>query len=263
MEPFAKRIDGPVTAIGDVHGQLDKLSGVLEHLRKMPDFSRRWIVFIGDYVDRGPDPRAAIDLILALRREHPRVTAIAGNHDYAMLAALQLVTTPPEANWSQRWLNHYDAHTTFASYGVEFGDLDGLRDQLPDEHRDFLTGLPWCVEHPRYLFVHAGLDINVPFDVQLRILREKDNTLHRPTWLCSKALVDADVPGDCPFAAVSGHVRVPRVTFRKKRVLIDTSGGENGPLSAALLPEKKSISSQGAGDQDEMPQKSRWRLWSS
>ncbi|MEO1998924.1 MAG: metallophosphoesterase [Planctomycetaceae bacterium] len=263
MEPFATRIDGPVAVIGDVHGQLDKLTDVLQRLRRMPDFLQRWVVLIGDYVDRGPDPKAAIDLILALRREHPRVTAIAGNHDFAMMAGLGLIATPELANWPQRWLSHYDAHSTFESYGVEFGDLEALRTQLPDDHREFLIGLPWCVEHSRYLFVHAGLDSNVPFDVQLRILRQKDTTLHRPQWLCSKALVDADVPVDCPLAAVSGHVRVPRVEFRKKRVLVDTSGGEDGPLSAALLPEKKTVASHGPSCPAGSPKKSRWRLWNS
>jgi len=262
MEPFATRIDGPVAVIGDVHGQVDKLSDVLQRLRKMPDFSRRWLVFIGDYVDRGPDPKGALDLILALRREHPRVTAIAGNHDFAMSAALQLISAPKEASWPQRWLGHYDAETTFASYGVEFADLDALRENIPPEHRDFLVHLPWCVEHPRYLFVHAGLESHVPCELQLRILREKDNTLHRPQWLCSKALVDAEVPGDCAVAAVSGHVRVPQVTFRKKRILVDTSGGADGPLSAVLLPEKKVVASPKMTRSDTGTQKSRWRIWS-
>ena len=263
MEPFATRIDGPVAVIGDVHGQVDKLADVVQRLRKMPDFSRRWLVFIGDYVDRGPDPKGAMDLMLALRREHSGVTAIAGNHDFAMLAALQLIATPEQACWPQRWLDHYDAETTFASYGVEFGDLDALREQMPEDHREFLVNLPWCVEHPRYVFVHAGLDSNVPYDLQLRILRQKDTTLHRPQWLCSKALVDAEVPGDCPVAAVSGHVRVPQVAFRKKRILVDTSGGEDGPLSAVLLPEKKVVSSQEMARPDSRPPKSRWRIWSS
>jgi len=82
------KIQGPIAVIGDVHGQIDKLQVVLEKLQKLPDYQQRWIVFIGDFVDRGPDSKGAINLFLDLLREHPRTTAIAGNHEFAMCAAL-------------------------------------------------------------------------------------------------------------------------------------------------------------------------------
>ena len=52
MTDLATRIQGPVAVIGDVHGQTDQLEGVLDKLRALPDYERRWLVFIGDFVDR-------------------------------------------------------------------------------------------------------------------------------------------------------------------------------------------------------------------
>ena len=60
MSRLASRIQGPVAVIGDVHGQVEKLLTILDRLRELPDYEQRWIVFIGDLVDRGPDPRGAI-----------------------------------------------------------------------------------------------------------------------------------------------------------------------------------------------------------
>lgn len=265
MQPLATRINGPVAVIGDVHGQVDKLITVLDRIRSLPDFERRWLVFIGDLVDRGPDPKGALDLFHDLRLQHPRTTAIAGNHELAMAASLELVPTRDPVDWGKRWVAHYDAETTFESYGVAPGDLQGLANQLPESHRDFLTNVPWCVEHPHLLFVHAGIETNTPFELQMRILKEKDFSLNRPPWLCSKSLVSTPTPRDCPFTVVSGHVRVPHVQFGQKRVLLDTTGGYEGDLSCVLFPEKKVITSgrsrssratAGAGGG-----KSWWKIW--
>jgi serine/threonine protein phosphatase 1 len=237
------KIQGPVAVIGDVHGQVDKLSIVLDKLRKLPDFQHRWLVFIGDFVDRGADPKGAIEIFLNVVREHPRTTAIAGNHEFAMCSALGWLSGGEGSNWNERWVKHYNAETTFASYGAEVGNLKQLNEKVPDSHRDLLTNLPWCVEHPQLLFVHAGLDPNAPFAMQLRILQQRDFTLNRPQWLCEKSFVESDPPRDCPLTVVSGHVKVDQVVLRPKRILVDTTGGSEGDLSCVLMPEKQIISS--------------------
>ena len=240
---LAKVIDGPVAVIGDVHGQTDKLDIVLRKLQALPDYRDRWIVFIGDLVDRGPDPRGAIETVVRLQHDHGRTTAISGNHEFAMAASLQVIDTPCYSDWDKRWLDHYGSQQTFASYGAEFGQLDELRDKLPIEHKQFLADLPWCIEHEDYFFVHAGLDPHIPFEVQRSILRERDFTLNRPPWLCSKALTHAQTPEDCPFTIVSGHVPVPEVQFSHRKILIDTTGGVAGDLSCVLLPEGRVVTS--------------------
>jgi serine/threonine protein phosphatase 1 len=245
---FAREISGPVAVIGDVHGQVEEVAQILEQLRRLPDYDRRWIVFIGDLVDRGPDPKGALDLVTELMLHHPRTTAIAGNHELAMSAALGLVPTPDYSDWSLRWIDHYGSQATFGSYGVPFGDLEALREALPCSHQNYLANVPWCVEHPEYFFVHAGLEGHSPFAMQREILRARDFTLNRPQWLCSKSLPFEAPPRDCPHVVVSGHVRVPEVQVNNRRILIDTTGGEGGVMSCVLLPEMRIIGSDGSSD---------------
>jgi serine/threonine protein phosphatase 1 len=245
MAKLPRRIDGPVAVIGDVHGQVDELSDILDQLRDSPGFDDRWLVFIGDLVDRGPDPKGAVELFLQLREEHPRTTCIAGNHEFAMAAALDLIPTPEYSDWAERWCAHYGAMETFLSYGAEFADLDSLYEALPQSHRDLLSDLPWCVDHPLYLFVHAGLDPHQPYAMQRAVLEERDFTLTRPPWLCSKEFVESGVPFDCDKTIVSGHVPIPAVHFGDRRILVDTTGGVEGDLSCVLLPEEIVVTSGG------------------
>ncbi|SFI43973.1 metallophosphoesterase [Planctomicrobium piriforme] len=241
---LAQDISGPVAVIGDIHGQVAQLDRVLQQLFELPDFENRWIVFIGDLVDRGPDPKAAIDRLLEVRRRHERTTLVCGNHELAMTAALNLVETPDYCDWGGRWMDHYGCGPTFRSYGIDdVGNFQSLADALPADHRDLLSNIPWCVEHPEYFFVHAGLDPAAPFAMQREVLRERDYTLTRPQWLCSKSLTFQEPPRDCDRIVVSGHVRVPQVTYGYKRLLIDTTGGEGGSLSCILLPENQIIHS--------------------
>jgi len=240
---LSNSIDGPVAVIGDVHGQTDKLNIILQKLQALPDYRKRWIVFIGDLVDRGPDPRSAMETVLQLHKDHGRTTAIAGNHELAMAAAIKAVQTPDYTDWDKRWVEHYGSEQTFASYGATIGDLDDLKAKVPDEHQRFLAEVPWSIEHPDYFFVHAGLDPNQSFSLQRSILRQRDFTLNRPEWLCSKRLPFAPTPEDCTVTIVSGHVEVPQVQFSHRKILIDTTGGFRGDLSCVLLPEGRVITS--------------------
>ncbi len=237
------KIDGPVAVIGDVHGQVDKLQRVLTQLKSTPGFAERWVVFIGDFVDRGPDPAGATQMVLELMASHGRVAAVCGNHELAMCGSLHLFPPPEYAEWDKRWVGHYDSHTTFASYGAEFGDMPALLAAMPDSHKAFYADLPWCIEHPQYLFVHAGLEAHQPYAMQVGILHARDYSLTRPPWLCSKTLVSTPVPPDSPVTIVSGHVCVPEVSSGDRRLLVDTTGGTQGELSCVLLPENVVISS--------------------
>lgn len=243
MPSVPARIDGPVAVIGDVHGQTDKLREIIRQLAQLPDIERRWIVFIGDLVDRGPDPRGTVQLYCDLVGQHDKVTWLCGNHELAMACSLGLIETPEFVDFSGRWLNHYDSHTTFESYGVRHRDLQGLRAALPAEHVRLLSDLPWGIEHSDYLFVHAGLDRHMPFETQVRILRERDYSLSHPPWLYSKEFIIAGPPADSPVVIVVGHVPVRQVYFGPGIIATDTSGGLSGELSCVLLPENIVLSS--------------------
>lgn len=243
MPSVPHRIDGPVAVIGDVHGQTDKLKQIINQLARLPDMQRRWIVFIGDLVDRGPDPAGTVSLYCELAEKHKKVTWLCGNHELAMAGSLGLFEKPDYVDFVNRWLNHYDSYTTFESYGVAHRDIEGLRKAMPEEHRRLMADLPWSIEHSDYFFVHAGLDRNMPFETQVRILRERDFSLSHPPWLYSKDFIIAGAPPDSPVPVVVGHVPVPEVRFSNGLIATDTSGGVGGELSCVLLPEMMVIQS--------------------
>ena len=263
MESLATQISGPVAVIGDVHGQATKLITVLQRIAQQPDFDNRWIVFIGDFVDRGPDPQSAIQIFFDLQKQHARTTAVSGNHEFAMAASMGLIPTAEYSTWTEDWLRHYMSESTFASYNALHGDLNELQEKMPVHHREFIAELPWVVEHPDYVFVHAGLDPNAPYEMQMRILHKKDFTLSRPQWLCSKTFVDSDVPFDCNKTVVSGHVPQREVVMRKQRILCDTTGGTSGDLSCVLLPEMQVITSGTAplAHPTAAGKPSWWKIW--
>lgn len=243
MPSLPTRIDGPVAVIGDVHGQVDKLQRILQKLAFVPGMADRWIVFIGDLVDRGPDPKGAVDAYCELSAQHGKVTLVCGNHELAMAGSLGLIEVPDFVDWPGRWLPHYDSDRTFASYGVPHGELDSLREALPTEHAKLIADLPWSVEHPQYLFVHAGLDNNLPFSTQVSILRQRDYSLAHPPWLFDKRFVHGSAASDCPVTVVVGHTPLPQVRFGDRVIGTDTTGGIQGELSCVLLPENIVITS--------------------
>jgi len=239
----ACNIEGPFVVIGDVHGHMEALEdliGILE--REGGNITDRWIVFVGDLVDRGNNPRRAIEFVIDLITNRGRTTCIMGNHEFALLSALGLLGSALRREYADPYLELFSPEPTFRSYGVEPGNLDGLNDAMPQGHLDFLLDLPWCVEAEGYLIVHAGLLPDRPYEEQLEKLRKRVVNPGQP-WLHEQRLVSPELPPDCPVTVVSGHVRQPEVIVTDKRILLDTTGGRGGRLSAVLLPERRVVAS--------------------
>ena len=134
---------GRTLAIGDIHGCDVALETLLVNLQPAADDT---IVILGDVVDRGPNTRRAIDLLLSLQTTCD-LKFILGNHEEMMLEALR-------QNDLLFWLR-FGGHETLLSYG---GPIDDI---LP-HHLDFLqAGLPYY-ETDSNIFVHAFLEPGVP-----------------------------------------------------------------------------------------------------
>jgi serine/threonine protein phosphatase 1 len=270
MSSVPQRIEGPVAVIGDVHGQTEKLRQIIGQLARLPDIQYRWVVFIGDLVDRGPDPAGVVRIFCDLARQHDRVTWLCGNHEFAMMGALGMLPTPSYIDFASRWVQNYDSETTFSSWGAPHGDLDALRQAIPESQLQLMRDLPWCIEHPEYLFVHAGLDRNLPFETQLRILRQRDYTLTHPPWLYSKDFIHTGAPIDSPVPIVIGHVPIQQVQSSNGMICTDTGAGSFGELSCVLLPEGEVLQSRSpqamprpgfAPPPPPPPKKPWWQLW--
>ncbi|MBT4866033.1 MAG: serine/threonine protein phosphatase [Planctomycetaceae bacterium] len=141
---------GRTLAIGDIHGCDFALETLLQNVQPVADDT---VVVLGDVVDRGPDTRRAIDLLLELCKTC-ELKFILGNHEEMMLKAYHT------GEWMREWLT-FGGEETLASYGGSFADV------LP-EHFDFLaSGLNYW-ETETEIFVHATLDSGVPPDLQTR-----------------------------------------------------------------------------------------------
>jgi len=128
-------------AIGDIHGCAKTLEALLKHLEIYND---RVFVFVGDYIDRGPDSKSVVDQLIQFSEEHQCVM-LQGNHEYMMLDALF------RNNYAGWELNGGQA--TINSYMDKNGEAF-----IPEEHMEFYQNTKLFYDTPDYFFVHAGLD---------------------------------------------------------------------------------------------------------
>lgn len=141
---------GRTIAISDIHGCLAALETVLQGLQPRSDDT---IVTLGDYVDRGPDSRGAIDRLIALQAQC-RLIPLLGNHDDMFLeicgGRLYLM---------DEWLR-YGGDATVASYGGR------VPDGVPPAHLEFLRACRLYYETDRHLFVHGNYWAAMPLGQQ-------------------------------------------------------------------------------------------------
>jgi serine/threonine protein phosphatase 1 len=134
--------------VGDVHGCCDELDRLLEALRLG---SGDTICFLGDYIDRGPDPKGVIDRLLRLRGEGPRCVFLKGNHEDMFLAFLGA-----EGRYGDAFIANGGA-ATLRSYGVRDFAGPEIAERLPPAHRQFLLSLPSAARLGRFFCAHAGI----------------------------------------------------------------------------------------------------------
>jgi serine/threonine protein phosphatase 1 len=202
-------------AIGDVHGCLDKLTLLLDRCLRHGAGGRKRFVFVGDYMDRGPDSRGVIDLLMRWQDEKSgEVICLRGNHEAMMLEAL--VTDD-----AILWLAN-GAAATLASYGIEHPS------EMPLPHFDWVAALPLAFDDGRRYFVHAGVDPARPLGLQ----NDHDRVWIREPFLSSTR----------DFGRLIVHGHTPLATGipdrRPNRLNIDTAAVYGGPLTAAVFTDE-------------------------
>ena len=141
-------------AIGDIHGCLDKLRSLLLRCEMHADGRPMSFVFVGDYIDRGPQSCAVIDCLIDLKAQHGEgVVTLMGNHEAMALAAID-GRSPTRLWFAQGGL------ATLKSYGV------AEPSELPGAHVDWLRALPLSHDDGRRFFVHAGVNSGMPLEAQ-------------------------------------------------------------------------------------------------
>lgn len=138
--------------VGDIHGCADELKRMIEGL---PLATTDRLVFLGDYVDRGPDSKAVVTYLIDLQKNAPQeFVFLKGNHEDMLLSYLGF-----QGRYGEMFLFN-GGEATLTSYGVSSrGDSkDKIRGALPDNHLEFFAALKSYYITDEFLCVHAGIN---------------------------------------------------------------------------------------------------------
>lgn len=219
-----------VYAIGDVHGRLDKLrtmeAAVADHFQRSAEIDAATVIFLGDYIDRGPESRGVVEHLLPRRFAGLPTRCLLGNHEAAMLEFLEQPAIGPA------WLS-YGGVATLASYGVSIPPgpgpdrmealRQGLLAQVPRAHVAFMEGLETWIQLGGYLFVHAGVRPGRPLEKQSKT----DMLEIREPFLSHRRAL--------PWRVVHGHTVSDQPEVRSHRIGIDTGAYASGRLTCAVI----------------------------
>jgi serine/threonine protein phosphatase 1 len=222
-----------VYVVGDVHGRL----GLLRQLEQMVaddhygrgDSCRAWIVYLGDYVDRGAESSQVLQHLIMGPPEGFQAIHLMGNHDLWLREFLD------DPAYGPSWYKH-GGDATLLSYGVRIDPTKAeeerfveaqvaMRLRVPEQHRRFLRGLELGFSIGDYFMVHAGVMPTKPLDQQ---------SVEDLLWVREPFLSH---PGELPKVVIHGHTVETHPTERRHRIGIDTGACWTGKLSAVGLEE--------------------------
>ena len=198
--------------IGDIHGELEKLKALLGYCREYLGADVR-LIFVGDYVNRGPNSSEVVQLLRDLQDRNDHVICLRGNHEAALLAA---VAGAPIYHFllmgGDATLRSYDARSIA---------------EIPASHVEWLKSLPAFYQDELRFYVHAGVDPDCPLD------RQPEDAL---LWIREPFLSDPR-----PYERLIVHGHTAQLTFvpevRENRINIDTAAVFGGPLTAAIFSD--------------------------
>ncbi|HYD28117.1 metallophosphoesterase family protein [Brevundimonas sp.] len=220
-----------VWAVGDIHGRDDLLAPLVEAIRadlRTMDAQRKTVVFLGDYVDRGPGSRAVLKRLAGLPAdEGVEWRFLKGNHEETMARFLE------DPSVGAQWCE-YGGDATLQSYGLRPPDMkhraeawrhlaSDLNHKLGADERDFLARLEMRISVGDYFFAHAGARPGEPLESQA----DEDLLWIRGTFLRSQQEFEKVV--------VHGHTPAAEVHADRRRIGIDTRAYESGVLTALRL----------------------------
>ncbi len=209
-------MSGDLYVIGDIHGCLAPLKNLLEHLQ--PDLHQDRLLFVGDYIDRGPDSRGVVDYILGLKARYPaeNIICLKGNHEVMFLDFLA-------GKDRQLFLFNGGMNTLEDYWGEDWGKLQEL--VLPLDHARFYQELRPFYTTEDYILVHGGLKPGVPLEEQV------DEDLY---WIRGEFIAS---PEDFGRRVIFGHTPFKQPLVLPNKIGIDTGLVYGNYLSCLKLPQ--------------------------
>jgi len=218
-----------IYAIGDIHGRLDlleQLQAKIEADAKDAGHLKIIQIFLGDYVDRGPDSKGVVDFMIKSIPSGWHRVCLKGNHETMVLKFLD------DATFLEKWCRRGGLETLH-SYGAGLiknpGDGDAKKIQkkfakkLTKAQRKFFANLKLSVEFGDYFFAHAGVRPDVALDAQT----EDDLVWIRKEFITSNK--------DFGKVIVHGHTPIEQPEILPNRINLDTGAWMSGQLTCLVL----------------------------
>lgn len=210
-------------AIGDVHGQLAALVELFVCIEQ-----KGWdrLVFLGDYIDRGPDSKGTIDFVRSLQATHgsEKVVAIKGNHEDMCLHAFEQYDNNDSKLGASFYLN--GGYATLESFAREEEGCNA-EPGIPQVYLDWMKGLPTRYEDDNAHYIHGGALPGLPIAEQA----DYDLMWERYTFLKTDYMWDKVI--------IHGHTPVKNVEERPNGISIDTGAGYGCTLTAFCVETKE------------------------
>ncbi|MGH7830167.1 MAG: metallophosphoesterase family protein [Candidatus Binatia bacterium] len=206
--------------VGDIHGCSEELACLLESLPLEPGDR---VVFLGDYVDRGPDSKGVISYLLEWQRSGDwEVIFLKGNHEDMYLSYLGF-----PGKYGQMFLFN-GGGATLASYGIpRRHSPEEIRSRMPQDHLEFLKGLKSYYLMEPFLCVHAGINPRKSLDDQA------DEEL---LWIRDEFILN---PHPLPYTVLFGHTPQQEVLFHLPyKIGLDTGLVFGNALSCLEVEQK-------------------------
>ena len=201
--------------IGDIHGCLDTLKKLINKIDWRPE--KDMLIFLGDYIDRGPKPKGVVDYILELGRSSSHVECLMGNHEAMFLDYLSDRET-------RLFLVNGGGQTIF-SYQKE--TPQGQSFFVPPDHIAFFNSLKPFIELENYYVVHAGLRPGLEMNKQ---------SIEDMIWIRG-AFIDSDYP--FKKRVIFGHTPFPEPLIMDNKIGLDTGAVYGNKLTCLELPEMR------------------------
>ncbi len=207
--------DEKIFIIGDIHGCLYILKRLINKIPWRSDKDK--LIFVGDYIDRGENPKGVVDFILELKSYSNKIECLMGNHESMLLDYIR------GKNRDLYLVN--GGTTTLASYrAAKKSDQAPL---IPEAHISFFEGLKSYIELDNYYIVHAGFKPGIPV---------KKQSLEDMLWIRYK-FIDSDY--DFGKRVIFGHTPFKDPFIRPTKIGIDTGAVYGNKLTCLQLPEVK------------------------
>lgn len=204
-----------VFIIGDIHGSLYTLERLMEKIAWRPDKDR--LIFLGDYIDRGENPKGVVDYVLALTRSSSNVECLTGNHEAIFLDYL---------SGKDRGLFLINGGwNTVQSYRANKSEKRGSL--VHSDHMAFYQSLKLYVELQDYYVVHAGFRPGVGVNEQTK----QDMIWIRETFIYSDY--------DFGKRVIFGHTPFNDPLVMENKIGLDTGAAYGNKLTCLELPEMR------------------------